>query len=119
MSEVKELFEGLERDKSACEKWRKKYELLDVKSRKQAEHYRQEISKLSRELEVENRSMLANGGMKSQKVQVEKLEEQIVKLQNELGQERDSVRKLENNEAGLKKEIKLLRESERDLKNDK
>lgn len=40
--------------------------------------------------------MLANGSSKSQKVKIDKLEEQIMKIQDELNQERDIGRKLEN-----------------------
>ena len=40
--------------------------------------------------------MLANGSSKSQKVKIDKLEEQIMKIQDELNQQRDIGRKLEN-----------------------
>ena len=38
--------------------------------------------------------MLANGSSKSHKVKIEKLEEQIMKIQDEFNQERDAGRKL-------------------------
>jgi polyhydroxyalkanoate synthesis regulator phasin len=55
--------------------------LLECKSKRQIDHYKEEMVKLRKELEVENKAMLANGGAKSQKAKVERLEEQISKLQ--------------------------------------
>ena len=114
LTEMRDCYETMERDRSDCEKWRKKYELLEVKSKKQIEYYRTEMHKLSRELETENRSLLANGGGggKAQKMQMEKMDERNAKLQDELGQERDLIKKIENQMGSLKREIKGLKHSE-------
>ena len=82
MSQIKDLYETAERNKSDSDKWKKKHQILDKKLRNQGEHFRDEINKLNRELEVENRAMLANGSSKSHKVKIEKLEEQIMKIQD-------------------------------------
>ena len=50
MSQIKDLYETAERSKSDSDKWRKKYQILDKKLKNQAEHFRDEINKLNREL---------------------------------------------------------------------
>ena len=119
MSQIKDIYETAERNKSDSDKWRKKHQILDKKLRNQAEHFRDEINKLNRELEVENRAMLANGNSKSHKVKIEKLQEQIMKIQDEFNQERDAGRKLENQIATVKRENKILKLNQVELKNDK
>ena len=75
MNELKTLSQIAERDRNEASKWRKKYEFLDEKHKKQGIYYKEQINKLHRELEVENQASLMNGGTKVLKARMQKLEE--------------------------------------------
>lgn len=93
--------------------------MLQQRLNKQTELYKAEIHKLTQELESENKSLLSSNEAKLNKHKVEKLEDVLMKVKQELADEKESNARLEDELARLRKECKNYKRSEHDLILDK